>query len=399
MEWERYYEQRRRHHEWRQKKKAVERNAASRHPNKTTMMYGKKTVSSRPASNHWSYRVTCLDLVNQLDPTPTPNLRSKNSAVLPDPIETPKTPPPSAAIRRRQSAIAEGYQEPISPPNPLRLASTTQARNLPNPITTPWIRSSPPPLAFENVGHPFLRAYKIRLPWYLIDGPLVALDTLVEAAEAHVNGLPNGWETDLYSLTKCDIACKDIPGISSQVGEISRYISSTIQLLYGCRKISLDKNQPHLLKYSAEAGHTGGKTACALAAFEVLFHICSTTRRNSSHTSKHDIFLNRHVLFRSISSLFSICRIGTHQLAVSPIQTKTYQMTVKLHCDRCDITANLSLSKRDSFSGGGTYIAATGQVVKLEKGEFLLHPGHLLHAGNPITTGTRYLLVMFANIK
>ncbi len=70
---------------------------------------------------------------------------------------------------------------------------------------------------------------------------------------------------------------------------------------------------------------------------------------------------------------------------------------VQLHHDRCDITANLVLSSSDSYVGGGTTVAAIGQVIRLEKGEFLLHPGSLIHGGNPITAGTRYLLVTFVD--
>ena len=96
----------------------------------------------------------------------------------------------------------------------------------------------------------------MKLPSHLIDGPL---DAIVSAAENHVEILASGWKTELYSLTKCDIACKDIPGISEYVKPISKYISLAMQLLYGCRNVTVDKNQPHILKYSAEAGHTGGK--------------------------------------------------------------------------------------------------------------------------------------------
>ena len=72
---------------------------------------------------------------------------------------------------------------------------------------------------------------------------------------------------------------------------------------------------------------------------------------------------------------------------------------VELHCDCCDITANLSLSRRNTYTGGGTFIAAMNKVVKLEQGEVLLHPGNLVHSGVPITAGTRYLMVTFAKFK
>lgn len=191
-----------------------------------------------------------------------------------------------------------------------------------------YYRSFPPPtgICFEYVGHPSLRVFRVKLPRHLVDGPL---DAIVRAAEKHAESLPSGWRTELYSLTKCDIACKDIPDISAYVKSVSMYIYLAIQILYGCPSVTVDHNQPHILKYSAEDGYTG----------------------------------------------------------------------VELHHDRCDITANLALSRSNTYIGGGTFIAAINRVIRLEQGEFLLHPGCLVHGGNPITAGTRYLLVTFADLR
>lgn len=176
------------------------------------------------------------------------------------------------------------------------------------------------------MGDPRFSVYRVRLPEYLIYGPL---DALITASELYANRLPKGWETNLFSLTKCDIACQDIPGISSYLDPIVTYISLTMKFLYGCSKITMSYNQPHIVKYAAEIDHAG----------------------------------------------------------------------VQLHCDRCDVTANLSLSRKSNYLGGGTYIAAMNKLVKLEQGEILMHPGHLVHGGNAITAGTRYLLVAFADIE
>ena len=83
----------------------------------------------------------------------------------------------------------------------------------------------------------------------------------------------------------------------------------------------------------------------------------------------------------------------------SILHSTIFSVTVELHHDRCDITANLALSRSDTYVGGGTTIAAIGQVVRLELGEVLLHPGSMVHGGNPITAGTRYLMVTFADLK
>jgi hypothetical protein len=156
-----------------------------------------------------------------------------------------------------------------------------------------------------------------------VDGHLTAI---IDDAEKYARNLERGWRTDLYSLTKCDMACKDIPGMSEQIKPIFEYVCRSIQILYGGSRVVVDRNQPHILKYSAATGHTG----------------------------------------------------------------------VELHHDRCDVTANLALSRRSDYVGGGTFIVDVGRVIKLDRGEFLLHPGSLVHAGMDITEGTRYLLVTFA---
>ncbi|CAB9511813.1 P4Hc [Seminavis robusta] len=72
---------------------------------------------------------------------------------------------------------------------------------------------------------------------------------------------------------------------------------------------------------------------------------------------------------------------------------------VELHHDRCDVTANLMMSRSHTYVGGGTYFPEANTVVRLKFGEFLLHPGQLIHGGTDITRGTRYLMVLFAHLK
>jgi hypothetical protein len=66
---------------------------------------------------------------------------------------------------------------------------------------------------------------------------------------------------------------------------IVSYIKRTIESVYGAHSVRIDRNQPHVLKYSCKdgSGHTG----------------------------------------------------------------------VELHHDKCDLTANIMLSKSSSYSGGG----------------------------------------------
>jgi hypothetical protein len=43
-----------------------------------------------------------------------------------------------------------------------------------------------------------------------------------------------------------------------------------------------------------------------------------------------------------------------------------------------------------------TYFPDAREVVRLEFGEFILHPGSLVHSGADIRSGTRHLMVIFA---
>lgn len=380
MKW--HYEQRVKHREWIRRKKRKCKEIALWQPESETILHPTTSMgthmsnywgqdippgqsngnmphpsisNSRPVTNRWVHQYPCngqeIASRQAVDPTipkqntvpshcvpqypfvETADLSSpqysgplNNYASYPPPMESPKTPPSSSTASHRRRCA--GLEEPLSPPNPLRLASTTAPQQLPRPDVH-YLRSTMALLNLksfcESVGDPCYRVFRVRLPDYLIDGPL---DTLVEASERYVSRLPNGWRTNLYTLTKCDIPCEDIPGISTYVKQIVTFVSCTMKMLYGCQDITLDRNQPHILKYSAETGHTG----------------------------------------------------------------------VGLHSDLCDITANLSLSKSNTYLGGGTYISAMHQNVRLEQGEILLHPGHLLHCGCPIVAGKRYLLVTFANI-
>ena len=91
--------------------------------------------------------------------------------------------------------------------------------------------------------------------------------------------------TYLYSLTKQDIPLRDVPGMYEAARPIVHYIRHQIEAAYQIKTIRIDRNQPHVLKYSAEEG--------------------------SAHTG------------------------------------------VELHHDKCDLTANLMMSRSDAYVGGG----------------------------------------------
>eukprot|EP00959_Pyramimonas_sp_CCMP1952_P338160 7081674-Pyramimonas_sp.AAC.1 len=93
-----------------------------------------------------------------------------------------------------------------------------------------------------------------------------------------------------------------------------------------------------------------------------------------------------------------------------------------MHRDGTLLTVNIALNDRVEYQGGGTVFAALttedanaanadedagggsgggggggggGGAIRLRRGHALLHPGEVLHGGQAITSGVRYVLVLF----
>ena len=55
----------------------------------------------------------------------------------------------------------------------------------------------------------------------------------------------------------------------------------------------------------------------------------------------------------------------------------------------------IALNSSMDYTGGGTYFVDLGRALKIEQGHYISFPGNLRHGGDPITSGTRYILAMF----
>jgi len=79
--------------------------------------------------------------------------------------------------------------------------------------------------SFTTIGHPSLKIYKFCLPPHLLH----LLDEIVDGCSEHADSLSTGWRTFLYSLTKQDIALRDIPGMYETTRPIIHHIKRTIE--------------------------------------------------------------------------------------------------------------------------------------------------------------------------
>lgn len=75
------------------------------------------------------------------------------------------------------------------------------------------------------------------------------------------------------------------------------------------------------------------------------------------------------------------------------------QNELKLHRDGSLVSFNILLNDRSDFEGGGTYFEHLNKVIGIERGDCVIHSGKVLHAGHPITSGERYILVGFLDGK
>jgi hypothetical protein len=74
------------------------------------------------------------------------------------------------------------------------------------------------------------------------------------------------------------------------------------------------------------------------------------------------------------------------------------QSILGMHCDGELLTFQISLSSLEDYEGGGTEYC-DGCIVKPNKGGLIIQSGFVKHAGIPITTGLRYILVGFIEIS
>jgi len=78
--------------------------------------------------------------------------------------------------------------------------------------------------------------------------------------------------TYLYSLTKQDVALIDVPGMYEASRPIMHYIKHTIEMYAVKKTVRFDRNQPHVLKYSADdkSKHTGVEVSSKYVIFLIV---------------------------------------------------------------------------------------------------------------------------------
>ena len=84
------------------------------------------------------------------------------------------------------------------------------------------------------------------------------------------------------------------------------------------------------------------------------------------------------------------------------------QRELRPHRDGSVFSFNVALNELDEYDGGGTSFRllqrgqdsnnATAAVIRSDRGRILAHSSALVHGGNPIESGIRYVLVAFVSV-
>jgi hypothetical protein len=75
------------------------------------------------------------------------------------------------------------------------------------------------------------------------------------------------------------------------------------------------------------------------------------------------------------------------------------QRELKPHRDGAVLSFNIALNPSSDYVGGGTWFAALNAPIVLPQGHVVSHASGLLHGGQAITAGWRYILVAFCIVE
>jgi len=110
-------------------------------------------------------------------------------------------------------------------------------------------------------------------------------------------------------------------------------------------------------------------------------------------------------IFASVVKAFDCCASHPSDLRIGGARVVRYdaaagQVELGIHRDFLALTVNIALNDPTEFEGGGTVVEALSEIpIRSQRGHALIHPGDVRHAGSSITSGSRYVLVLFLMSK
>ena len=112
-------------------------------------------------------------------------------------------------------------------------------------------------------------------------------------------------------------------------------------------------------------------------------------------------FVNK-ILDILIKKFKKIYKLENSEISMGDIYVLKYDSedkNNKLRLHRDDYNFAFVVSLNDDYEGGGTYYDSLKRVIKCGKGDVLIHCGKLLHSGNKVEKGNRYIISGFLDVK
>lgn len=118
------------------------------------------------------------------------------------------------------------------------------------------------------------------------------------------------------------------------------------------------------------------------------------------------VYLKNFTYYKIFPLIASHFNVDINYLDINDLFIVKYkfdeQNHLEFHKDGNLISFNILLNDRCEFEGGGTIIRCSNNdgkiedtLVNINKGDILIHSGKVMHSGNKITSGTRYIMVGF----
>ena len=127
----------------------------------------------------------------------------------------------------------------------------------------------------------------------------------------------------------------------------------------------------------------------------------------SVHVAIHDAFIVKYASSSPSPSADAVMgrndedsgtvHSGNHSYQNSVIGNSAPQVFLPLHTDQSSHSFIIPLNASSEYTGGGTFFPSLDCILRPGVGQALFFPGgSVLHGGQPITAGTRYILAVFA---
>ena len=106
-------------------------------------------------------------------------------------------------------------------------------------------------------------------------------------------------------------------------------------------------------------------------------------------------FLLEDTFFPSLQCLSNVDNLQIYVNDIFVVKYSDSQRYLPLHSDQSSHSLTIALNENWEYIGGGTYFTDLKRSIRPNMGHVVTFHGHLVHGGDPIIKGTRYIIAAF----